>query len=63
MSPEDRVTFFNADGNVLASFGHGQGTTSYAASVAIDDPWSRMLVEVPAESPMPYAHASESSGC
>lgn len=61
MTPEDRVTFFDADGDVLAAFGPGRNTT--ANSVAIDVPWSGMLVEVPAGSDDPYTHVSETKGC
>ena len=63
MGADDRVTFFDERGEVLASFGVGQGRVPNGSTVSVDAPWAGMLVEVPSSSSSPYERIEEDDGC
>ena len=63
MGADDRVTFFDERGDVLASFGAGQGRVSNGSTVSIDAAWAGVLVEVPASSSSLYERIDEDDGC
>lgn len=60
---EDRVTFLDEQGDVMASFGRRQGRVSNGPTVSIDEPWAGMLVEVPASSSSPHQRIDADDGC